>query len=1321
MKNSLQIQKISGYQVKFLSLYLSIFEREKLESIVQELDLLNRKTQRSIFLKEHFIENLYFLSLFDETNKTIFIADKNLFTEIHWSYAHKNDEELLDFVEMFKNHKDKLIPDYLSLQAIYDVPTFEENEFSQTHEDCKVLIKKLSAQTNSYQYSFFEKISDFGLNLVAQYDLIRIHILKFLAVLPTLDYDQNGDEVKRIFLESMRRLLLDNDEISKKSKIKKLPLVFILAFRILIFINKLLPAKLMADISRYLVGKMAQRFIAGENIKKSQKTLEDLKMTNREATLDQLGELVVSKKEAESYESKVLELIDGVVNNYQPFEKNGAGIYKAHISIKVSALCSDFKPQAFNYTYSLVAPRLKKILLRGFEKGVFVNIDAEHIHFRDLVFKIYKKVLLETPELHQYDQTGIVVQAYLRDGIKHLFDVIHLASERKMRMPVRLVKGAYWDAETIEACAHNYQSPQFLNKSETDLHFKQMVYLILKNNQNLHLAVASHNIEDHAFAESCRTNLFPQSPIIEHQCLHMTYEALSMGMSQLKWPVRNYMPIGNLLIGMAYLVRRIMENSSQVGILAQTRSGQENFDYIKPWQKVLNTKIILENNNLEFDGKFKNIYPIRLYKEESLRKVELALKHIHQKLPFQYGQNKKVISPSDLNKTIGYINNHSVQETSDKIQLLFHGFIKNDWSTNLNFRIKCMLTFAHLLKSKREELSALIVFESGKTITEAIADVDEAIDFVNFYLTEFIQLYEQYPQIRAKGVIGVIAPWNFPLAIPCGMTVSALMSGNAVILKPAEQSPIIAIEMVKLMIESGIPHEIIQIVLGDVEVGQCITSHELINGVLFTGSKTVGTLIYRQMRGQLTSSQYPFPPILKTVVAEMGGKNAIIVTSSAELDETVSGIIYSAFAHAGQKCSAASRIIVDKKVQSLLEKRLSEAVHDIKVGESYDFSTSLNPIITEEDKKRIQDTVEKIHQEVKHHGGKVLVDLTKVNFPGNCVGPTIVSIPTAHALNNQTFSCKEIFGPVIHIVGFDNLDQALQIFNNTEYALTGGIFSQSQDDIDYLLPKLECGNIYINRPNTGARVAIEPFGGFKMSGTGPKAGGRDYLKSLIIFPHELKKSAVELNSSLYNKSYHDFKVQEVNFHELIRNVKEFYPELDFSDTNFKIENVRSIPGQKGYNDFTLGQTMMVLYTQFELNLTILENILMSLVYHRPIIIIAANQTAYSSYSRFLDICQKAGLFKEMIDVVLGDSEYVANFMQTIDDKNLLMDLDTEETKTITNLVLNLNYKHSLPKFSQLHETKWKMKDKKYIFVSPRTLAINTMRHGAPLELEVNHE
>jgi RHH-type transcriptional regulator, proline utilization regulon repressor / proline dehydrogenase / delta 1-pyrroline-5-carboxylate dehydrogenase len=544
-------------------------------------------------------------------------------------------KELRAHAELAASLQVKNFPSVIeSLIRVENLPDLlHDKDYARIEVRSAEIVKRLLGFLNEYRPSIFEDVSDFGLGLTAQYALLRIHLLKFLAILPSLDHDKKGGEVKRILLEALSRFLKDNSkarDAKKKGQERALPRLYTLGITLFYYLAVIVPALPLSSLVRKAVKVMAKRFIAGESIEKADKSLRSLSLTGRDVTLDQLGELVVSEKEADHYKDEVLKLIRGFSLHVKKGEMNRAGINRAHVSIKVSALCSDFKPHAFDYTYGLVGPRLKEILLTAKEEDVFINIDAEHYHYRDIVFKIYRRVLLETTELADYKATGIVIQAYLRDGYKHLKEIIELARERGLPMPVRLVKGAYWDAETVEGDAHSFNAPQFLNKEETDIHFRQLVLKILESHPHLKLALASHNFSDHGFAEAAKEILYPQVGEIEHQCLHMTYEALSTALAKMGWATRNYVPVGSLLVGMAYLVRRIMENSSQVGVLTIMRSHKKHLTLQSPYaihqEKKKEGKLVRDQSVAKLEDEFFNVSPLRLYLDDEKIWMEKALK-----------------------------------------------------------------------------------------------------------------------------------------------------------------------------------------------------------------------------------------------------------------------------------------------------------------------------------------------------------------------------------------------------------------------------------------------------------------------------------------------------------------------------------------------------------------------------------------------------------------------------------------------------------------------------------------------------------------------
>ena len=834
----------------------------------------------------------------------------------------------------------------------------------------------------------------------------------------------------------------------------------------------------------------------------------------------------------------------------------------------------------------------------------------------------------------------------------------------------------------------------------------------------------------------------------------MTYEGLSEGLAKMGWATRNYIPIGNLLVGMAYLVRRIMENSSQVGILTIMRSHTKGLKTESPLQTLRNkqfkSQINYDSAIKSVDASFRNVYPVRLYLKrhfnyfKSLFNEEVARlkkeKNIH-------GPGVGVYSSSYPDLLLGKVHYDSPEEVNQKIELLFNGFIENSWKDNFNnYRYTTLFKFADLLLQKREELTSLIMLEAGKTVEEALADVDEAIDFIDFYTRSQVECVVSNSNIRPKGVFGVIAPWNFPLAIPCGMTVAALATGNSVILKPAEQTPLIALKMVELAYLAGVPSSVLQVSLGEAQTGKAIVENDLISGVIFTGSKAVGESIYYQLKGKLTSSRYPFSPVLKTVITEMGGKNAIIVTNNCELDETVDGIIYSAFAHSGQKCSAASRVIIDNQVKESFINRFVDAVRDLKVGVSDDFSSTVNPLISEQDQQRVKNMIKLAREEAQNTGGKILLDESLKNYPGFCVGPALFEVNAGVALSQDSIAQTEIFGPVVHLIGYDDLEQAVSIFNSTQYALTGGVFSQSQDDIDYLMPRLQAGNIYINRSNTGARVAIEPFGGFKMSGTGPKAGSVDYLSAFnrfekedVLLESKIQWSEKPLPSMVRNSGLHlqnrlvkttalvESLIEqfEVHFNHVSEEEKQqlvsLVDYLQQPSNNLDLLEIpnRYIPGQLSFNKLNLGIGTSAIFVGDKVDLVQITYLIMNLMIGNGVTVVCPNEQSYNKWKSIVALAIKSGFSEYNLQVLWPSHSTVKALLER---EYTLVAFDESWVAAsgidMLELAMASKFKDFLRKVIVIQEQVSGLTWDEYVrdLTIARSFAINTMRHGAPLEL-----
>jgi len=1373
------------WNVSFYKEYETVFSNSmgKLDVAIQEMlspYLHENKTYR---LQLHVKGTPFLASFFPEEN-LVRMSTPRLNQELFiiksmekFHLSKELDDSETEAYETFRKYTESIIAlDPSTFPSVIDLVSTKENLphpyedkiFEKSKERTEEITNKLLVKLNQYNPSFFEKISDFALGLTAQYALLRIHLLKFLAILPSLDHDSRGLEVKRILLESLRRLLVDTSKarlMGKKGQNRPLPTSYVVLFRIVYVLAGIFPAGPLAYLVRVSVRFMAKRFIAGENIETATTALKDLSTTQRDVTLDQLGELVVSEKEADHYCNEVIKLVRGFSLHVKKGDRNASGINRAHVSIKVSALCSDFKPHAFDYTYKLVAPRLIKILKEAKEHDVFINIDAEHYDYRDIVFKVYRKVLLETDELKDFKTTGIVLQAYLRDGANHLEEIIKLAKERNIVMPIRIVKGAYWDAETVEADAHSFDAPEFLNKEETDIHFRQLTVKIMENWPHIQLCLASHNFSDHAFAEAVRELRFKDLPVIEHQCLHMTYEALSTAMAKMGWVVRNYVPIGSLIVGMAYLVRRIMENSSQVGVLTIMRSHKKQVSLKDPQEvhleKIEEKTRTSDKTQLSMTDAFFNVSPVRLYLDRERSWMEDSLSGFRSTQlgslysnPFNpSGSEQKIVSSSDPNLEVGKLAFSTKQDVDRAIKTLSESYQSGGWSKAHWARRSIILTkAASIMLAQRLDLSSLIVLEAGKTVPEALADVDEAIDFLNYYAREEARFNIDNPHCLSRGVVAVIAPWNFPLAIPCGMTVAALVAGNTVALKSAEQTPLIAAKLVDILHEAGVPENILIHLPGTGEdVGQSLVDSNEIAQIVFTGSKPVGMMIAHKAGKKVVENKLYKQSFPAKVITEMGGKNAVIVTANAELDETVAGILYSSFGHAGQKCSAASRVLVDNSVKEKLIERLKEAIRDMEVSEAWNFSTTVNPLITKEDKDRIISQVKEATEEVSHYGGRVVIDRTNENLPGYCVGPALIELPKSRALNEQSFAVRELFGPVVHIIGFDSLDEALRLYNGTGYALTGGVFSQSQDDIDYLTQRMESGNIYVNRSITGARVAIEPFGGFKLSGTGPKAGGKAYLSSFHVIPFsefvpggvqapaeedgsdyefDLAKPSgltTEMRSDRIVKAIRIFVDQfEVLYQGIyIENkdhLKKFSRWLEKHLVNFqeKPHDNRVIPGQISINDFNLPKehTIVVSYEKrpyFNILLQVFSAIAMG----SGVTILCRNTETYEWWGQLRIILSRAGFSRENFDVYLPSENQLNKAISNSLVSTILVDGDSTKVQKTLNAVYTGTFNESRMKLVLSPHDSPNPEDFKQMlanFAWVRSFAVNTMRHGAPLDL-----
>lgn len=874
----------------------------------------------------------------------------------------------------------------------------------------------------------------------------------------------------------------------------------------------------VARLARANAENLARKFIAGSNVDEALLAVERLRRRHLAFTVDLLGEATITEKEAEKCQRDYLELIAGLCAEASSWPSldlidraERGPLPRVNVSIKLSSLFSQFDPMAADYTCAVVRERLRPILRLAMKQGAFINFDMEQSAYKDLTIRIFQEILDDT-EFRSWPDVGIAIQAYLHSGEADLQNLLDWAKRRGTPIGIRLIKGAYWDYETVVAAQENWPVPVFTRKWETDANYERMTLFLIENHQWLRPAFGSHNVRSlaHALAAAHLAEL-PEGTI-EIQMLYGMGEPIKDALAQMRQRVRVYTPYGQLLPGMAYLVRRLLENTANTSFL------RASFAEHVPMEKLLmnpNSSSSPSSFSARSEAPltvsqphtFANEPSADFSKDDNRRRMQDALaavrKQLGQSCPLVINGKKIVtgetidsVNPSHVREIVGRCGKASQQHAVQAIQAAQSAFA--GWrDTDPGLRADLLVKAAAIARKRRFELAAWEVFECAKNWREADADVCEAIDFLEYYALEMRRLatptHRNLPGeenaffYEPRGVAVIIAPWNFPLAILTGMTAAALVTGNTAIMKPAEQSSVIAAKLMEIFQDASLPPGVIHYLPGvGEEIGPALAEHPDVALVAFTGSRGVGMVLNRQ-----TAELAPGQTHIKKLIAELGGKNAIIIDDDADLDEAVSGVAASAFGYSGQKCSACSRAIVLEPLYDVFLERLIEATRSLKMAPAEDPSCKVGPVIDAEAQKRILEYVEK---------GKHEARLAFAGDPGFLISEGTYVAPHifADVAPTATIAQNEIFGPVLAVIKAKNLDDALTIANGTAYALTGGIYSRSPENITTARREFRVGNLYINRKITGALVSRQPFGGFKMSGVGSKAGGPDYLLQFLL-------------------------------------------------------------------------------------------------------------------------------------------------------------------------------------------------------------------------------
>ncbi len=929
---------------------------------------------------------------------------------------------------------------------------------------------------------------------------LKVELFRFVDVFPTLrDGPEIAAHLREYFLQdgldAPRALRLAIASAGGRSPLRPAAL-------------RVVRAQMLAFARRFIVGSDARSALPG---------LRALRDRGLGFTIDVLGEASVSTAEATAYQRRYLDLLDDLTGATAAWPPSPAvdhaawgDLPRVNVSIKITSLYSQIDPLDFRGSVAAVKDALRPVMRKARERGAFVNLDLEQFRFRDLTYAVFTE-LLDEEEFRAYDQAGIVVQAYLRDARDDLQALIDWGRARGRSFTVRLVKGAYWDYETVLARQEGWPAPVHTHKPDSDVAFERLARLMLESVDVVRPAFASHNVRSLAAAIATARWLGVPDDGFEIQMLHGMGDPIKAAVRALDLRLREYAPVGELIPGMAYFVRRLLENTANESFLRDVfAEGAAVDDLIAApapsaqLDEPAPHLPVVPATDAAAPAPFANMPHADFARAENRTAYAAALHAattrapLHEPLlidgqPCAGSGRLDSVDPARPARVVGTVDVAGVVEAEAAVAAATRAFPA--WrDAPARARAAVLFRAAEIMRGELAELAALETVEAGKTAREADADVAEAVDFLEYYGREALRLAEprrmghlpgelNHLSYEARGVAAVIAPWNFPLAILTGMTSAALVAGNAVVVKPAGPTPLIGAQLGRILRAAGAPPGTINLLNGPGrEIGETLVTHPGVHLIAFTGSRTVGLRIMAQ------AVEHPGHAWLKRVIAELGGKNAIIVDADADLDVAVLETVASAFGYQGQKCSACSRAIVLKPAYDEFLERLVEATRSLVVGPPDDPATRVGPVITAEAKATIEGYIEQGCREAR-----LALETPEPagGWPdgGFYVGPHIFAEVDPAA----TIAQEEIFGPVLAVMAAGDLDEALEIANGTSYALTGGLVSRSPAAIARVRRDFRVGNLYINRGITGAMVERQPFGGFKMSGVGSKAGGPDYL------------------------------------------------------------------------------------------------------------------------------------------------------------------------------------------------------------------------------------
>jgi RHH-type proline utilization regulon transcriptional repressor/proline dehydrogenase/delta 1-pyrroline-5-carboxylate dehydrogenase len=851
---------------------------------------------------------------------------------------------------------------------------------------------------------------------------------------------------------------------------------------------------------RHSMKILGHQFVMGQTIESALKRAKSYEKLGYSFSYDMLGEAARTAEDAERYFAAYWHAIQVIGKMAK-----GKNIYAAPgVSIKLSALYPRYELAQHERCVPFVVERLRELALQAKAFNISFSIDAEEADRLELSLDIIEAVFTD-PLLRDWEGFGVVVQAYQKRAMPLIDWLAELARSQHRRLMLRLVKGAYWDYEIKDSQVKGLAGyPVFTRKRNTDVSYLACVKRIASAQDAFFPQFATHN----AHTVAAVLEIMGTRRDFEFQCLHgMGYTLYDhiVPLEKKNIPCRVYAPVGGHEDLLSYLVRRLLENGANTsfvnrivdanapikGLVADPIEMVRHFGS-KPHPHIPLPIAVFgasRQNSRGID------FTDRLELENLALEMTTAAKKMWQATPTTLSKNVRhlkaeaVVSPSNSMRQVGVVRDANSIEVNLALEYAHHSSTAWD-HLSINDRAACLERAADLFEQHRAELITLLVLEAGKCLPDATGEVREATDYCRYYAQQAREKLSTQTlpgptgesnqlQMHGRGVIACISPWNFPLAIFIGQVVAALVAGNTVIAKPAKQTPLIAARAIQLLHQVGIPETVVQLLPGSGSViGQALLADPRIKGIVFTGSTATARIINQT----LASREGEIIPL----IAETGGQNAMIVDSSALLEQVVTDVITSAFNSAGQRCSALRVLFIQEEVADRLLALLQGAMAELQVGDPSLLKTDIGPVIDQGAKENLEKHISYLET--------VGYLIYRVPLANVCQQGTFFA-PCAYEIPNLSVLTHEVFGPILHVIRYSRrrLDNVIAAINATGYGLTLGIHSRIDETIRYIQERMPVGNTYVNRNMIGAVVGVQPFGGERLSGTGPKAGGPHYL------------------------------------------------------------------------------------------------------------------------------------------------------------------------------------------------------------------------------------